>query len=184
MIEKGRLIQLTAFSLLAVISYAVYDKYYAAEPAAKFEPFTKGYSLEGVVVKTSDESGVIVSTMESPSMIHYADTEVSVITSPKYTMHQDDGDWVFTSTKGEINKGQTEIYFPEQVDLTLDAEGTDAVWVQTSQLKIKITHKTGVTDKEISVKRPGLLLTGLGSVINFTDQTIEILEDMYAEFEN
>jgi len=184
MIEKSRLIQLIIFGLLTAASYGVYEAYYADESSTQYEPFTKGYSLEGVVIKTSDESGAIISTMKSPLMVHYADTEVSVITSPQYIMHQDDGDWVFKSAKGEINKGQTEVFFPEAVDLTLDAEGPDPVSIQTSQLRIEINKKMGVTDENISVIRPGLLLTGMGSVINFADHSIEILEDMYAEFEN
>ena len=172
------------FGILAIVSYAIYNKYYAPEFDTEYEPFTKGYSLEGVIIRNSNESGEITSTIESPSMIHYADTELSEIKSPKYTMHQSDGDWVFTSVVGEINKGQTTIYFPELVDLSFDSETTEAVAIQTSQLTIDLNEKTGVTDSKISVKRPGLFLTGLGSVINFTDQSIEILEDMYAEFEN
>ncbi len=184
MFEKSRLIQLTVFGLLAVVSYAIYDNFFGTESATQYEPFTKGYSLEGVVIRTSDESGEIVSTMESPSMVHYADTEISMIESPKYTLHQNDGDWIFTSAKGEINKGQTEVFFPELVDLSFDSKETEAVNIQTSQLRIEIIKKIGVTDENISVKRPGLILTGLGSLINFNDHSIEILEDMYAEFEN
>ena len=104
MLEKFRLLQLMVFTVLAFVSYAVYDKYYGSDSETQFKPFTKGYSLEGVVIRTSDEAGEITSTIESPSMIHYADTEISVINEPRYTIHEKTGDWIFTSNKGEINK--------------------------------------------------------------------------------
>ncbi len=184
MFEKSRLIQLFAFALLALISYAIYDKFYGIESGTQYEPFTKGYSLEGVIIKTSDESGFITSTLVSPSMIHYADTEKSVIESPQYTLHQEDGNWVFNSSVGEINKGQTEVYFPESVELFLDVPEPESISIHTSQLNVVINSKTGKTEQRIDIKRPGLLLTGLGSLIDFNDHSIEILEDMYAEFEN
>jgi LPS export ABC transporter protein LptC len=108
-----------------------------------------------------------------------------VINEPKYTIHEKAGDWVFTSNIGEINKEQTELTFPQAVDLYLDVEeASKSVSVKTSRLVVDINNKIGRTDNEVIVKQPGVLLTGLGSVINFADQEIEIIEEMYAEFEN
>lgn len=184
MLDKSRWQQLTLFLILAVLSYGIYDNYFAQENTVEFEPFTKGYSLEGVIIKNSDEQGRIVSTIESPSMIHYADTEVSVVNDPKYTMHQKEGDWVFTSSKGEINKEQTELYFPGQVNLLHEPTTDEKVSIVTSNLLVDVVAKLGNGKGKITVEKPGLLMTGMGSVIDFTDQSVEILENMYAEFEN
>ena len=184
MLEKFRLLQLMVFAVLALVSYAVFEKYYGVDSETRFKPFTKGYSLEGVVIKTSDEAGEITSTIESPSMIHYADTEISVINEPRYTIHEKTGDWIFTSNKGEINKEQTELTFPDVVNFYLATEPLMAVSVKSSHLVVDINNKIGRTADKVIVKQPGAQLTGLGSVINFADQEIEIIEDMYAEFEN
>jgi LPS export ABC transporter protein LptC len=182
--EHRRWIQLSLFVLLALFSYGVYDRYFSQSTNIEYEPFTKGYSLEGVVMKTSDAEGHIVSTIESPAIVHYADTEVSVITKPKYTLHQQNGDWVFTSDEGEISPDQSELYFAGKVDLLLDSKKQDKVSIETSDLRVNVEDKIGKGKGDIQVIKPGLMMTGVGSVINFTDQSIEVLEDLYAEFEN
>ena len=172
------------FALLALFSYGVYDRYFGQSTEVEYEPFTKGYSLEGVVMKTSDEEGRIISTIESPAIVHYADTEISVITEPKYTLHQQNGDWVFESKVGEISPDQTELYFSGKVNLLLDSKTQDKVTIETSDLRVNVENKTGVGRGAINVDKPGLMMTGVGSKIDFTSQTIEVLEDLYAEFEN
>lgn len=182
MVDKLRVIQLSVFLMLALGSYAVYEKYYSTDVGVVYEPFTKGYSLEGVVIQTTDETGQIVSTIESPSVVHYADTEISVIEDPKYTIHQATGDWLFKSDRAEVNKSQTELYFPNQVELHLDV--VDAVTIDTSILVVNLQDKKGFSDEKIMMRKPGTMLTGVGSVINFKEQEIEILNEMYAEFKN
>lgn len=181
MFETGRWIQLVVFALLATLSYAIFNQFFSQDTSIEYEPFTKGYSLEGVVMRSSNEAGDIVSTVESPLVIHYADTEMSVIKEPRYIMHQSDGDWVFESEQGEINKDQTALYFPGQVHVQFDAGQLAMV---SDDLLVNIDENTGRGQGKIKLEKPGLLLTGLGSVINFTEQSIEILEDYYAEFEN
>ena len=48
-IDASRLRQLIGFAILAVISYAVYERYHSDEQGYQYEPFTKGYSIEGVL---------------------------------------------------------------------------------------------------------------------------------------
>ncbi len=182
--NQGKWTQLIVFALLALFSYGVYDRFFGQTTAVQYEPFTKGYSLEGVIMKTSDVDGRIVSTIESPAIVHYADTEVSVITAPKYTLHQPNGDWVFQSKKGEINPEQTELYFPGKVDMLLESSAHERVAIETSDLRVNVNNKTGRGQGMIHVIKPGMMMTGLGSVIDFNNESIEILEDLYAEFEN
>jgi LPS export ABC transporter protein LptC len=182
-IDASRLRQLIGFAILAVTSYAVYERYHSDERGYQYEPFTKGYSIEGVLIKNSDDEGKITSTIEAPSVIHYADSGLTVINQPVYRMHQAEGDWVFSSESGEINEAQTQLYFPEQVLLELDQPQTGSVRVETSQLKVDLEKQTGTTAQPLKVTQPGAVLSGVGSVIKFEQQEIEILENVYAEFE-
>ncbi len=184
MLDSVRLNQLLLFALLALASYVVYEKYYSTESVHSYEPFTKGYSLEQVVIKSTDESGRIVTTVESPLVIHYSDTETTVVNEPLIRLHETTGDWVFQSEKGEINQANTEIYFPEQVTLKLAGEAEETVDIKTSELTVDVVAKMGVTAQAVDVTRLGMLLKGLGATVNFKQQEIEILNDMYAEFEN
>ena len=171
------------FALLALGSYAVYETWHSDDSGYAYEPFTKGYSIEGVVIRNSDQEGHIVSTITAPSVIHYADSGRTVINQPSYRMHQEGGDWLFSSASGEINQAQTEMFFPEAVLLELDVATEDKVSVKTSQLTVDLEQQTGSSPEQLSVSQPGVLLKGVGSVIRFKQQEIEILEDVYAEFE-
>ena len=182
-IERFRFRQLLTFTLLALGSYAVYETWHSEDSGFAYEPFTKGYSIEGVVIRNSDEDGHIVSTITAPSVIHYADSGLTVINQPRYRMHQEAGDWVFSSATGEINQSQTKLYFPQEVLLELDVAEEDKVSVNTRQLTVDLDQQTGSSPENLTVSQPGVLLRGVGSVIRFEQQEIEILEDVYAEFE-
>ncbi|MCB1583345.1 MAG: LPS export ABC transporter periplasmic protein LptC [Xanthomonadales bacterium] len=182
--NQAKWLQLVLFGVMALLSYGVYDRFFDKSSNIQYEPFTKGYSLEGVIMKTSNSEGEIISTIESPAIVHYADSEVSVITEPKYTLHQQNGDWIFRSNKGEINPEQTEIYFPDKVNLLLNSDKQAALTIETSDFVVDVIRKTGRGKGVINVVKAGMLMTGVGSVINFTDESVEILEEMYAEFEN
>lgn len=184
MTETSRTKQLILFSLLAVLSYALYQRYFHVDASDRFKPFTKGYALTGVVIKSTDESGQVVTTVRSPSITHYADSEVTVIEQPQVTLHETQGDWEFTSSVGEINPGKTEIFFPNRVDIELISSTVQGVEVNTSALLVDVTSKTGSTPAPLMVKQQGSMLRGLGAVVDFNQQEIELLSEMYAEFEN
>lgn len=186
MIDATRIRQLLLFSLLALCSYAVFENYFSVDSETQFEPFTKGYALSGVTIQSTDETGQYVTTIKSPSVIHYADTETTVIQQPEIKLHEAEGDWLFTSDLGEINRQQTEMYFPNQVliDLLGVAQGSDEINIVTEQLTVDLTKKTGTTPALLTLTQVDTLIKGLGAVVNFQRQEIDILSEMYAEFDN
>lgn len=188
MIESSRLKQLIVFIILATVSYAVFEKYFSSNDKRLFEPFTKGYAISGVTIETTDENGKIVSTIKSPSVIHYADTEVTMIEQPDVTLYEGDGDWKFSSGVGEINAEQTQIYFPNAVLINLfnDKLGSDvnALAMNTSALTVDMSNKIGRTTEKVQMNQSGSMIKGVGAEVDFKLQQIEILSEMYAEFEN
>lgn len=188
MIESARIRQLLLFILLAVSSYAVFDKYFNVNDKELFQPFTKGYAITGVSIETTDENGQILSTIKSPSVIHYADTEKTIIEQPDVTLHEADGDWEFKSSVGEINAEKTEIFFPNEVLVNLkDLENTEnkkALAINTSALTVDMANKMGRTSNELLMEQIGSMMKGVGAVVDFNQQNIELLSEMYAEFEN
>ncbi len=186
MIDSDRLKQVLLFGLLAILSYAVFEKYFNDESSQQFEPFTKGYALTGVTIQSTDETGQIVTTIKSPAVTHYADTEKTVIQNPNIQLHEPQGDWVFTADIGEINPQQTEMYFPSKVVINL-LEGEQAsreVEIITEQLTVDVIQKVGTTPALLSMSQIDSIIKGLGAVVNFQQQELEILSEMYAEFKN
>ena len=186
MIDAGRIKQILLFGLLAVSSYAVFEKYFNVESVQEFEPFTKGYALTGVTIQSTDETGQFITTIKSPAVTHYADTEITVIQQPNVRLHEAEGDWLFTSDVGEINPQQTEIYFPNQVLINLLGmkQASDDINIMTEQLTVDITEKTGTTPALLTLSQVDSNIKGVGAVVNFHLQEIDILSEMYAEFEN
>lgn len=187
MIELNRTRQLVFFTVLAVLSYAVYDAYFSTQSTTPFEPFTKGYALTGVTIETTDEDGKIMTTIQSPSVIHYADSEKTVIEQPNITLYEDEGDWVFQSKTGEINAEQTQIFFPDAVAINLTApvkNNSQPMTINTRGLTVDVTKKMGQTDADLKVIQVGSFIQGVGAVVDFGQQEIEILNKMYAEYEN
>ena len=186
MIDAARIKQVVLFSLLAVLSYAVFEKYFSNEETQQFEPFTKGYALSGVTIQSTDETGQIVTTIKSPAVTHYADTEKTIIQQPNIKLHEVEGNWLFTSDIGEINPQQTEIYFPNQVviDLIGIEQASDEINIMTEQLTVDVSNKSGTTPALLSVTQVDSIIKGVGAVVDFKQQEIDILSEMYAEFEN
>lgn len=186
MIDAVRIKQLVRFSLLAVISYAVFERYFNYQTTQQFEPFTKGYALTEVTIQSTDETGQIITTIKSPAVIHYADTEKTVIQDPNIKLHDAGGDWLFKSDVGEINPLQTEIYFPNLVTIDLDdnTQADKPIRITTSELTVDVTKKSGHTPAVLNMSQLGTNFKGKGAVVNFEQQEIDILSELYAEFEN
>ncbi len=187
MIETSRIRQLVLFGVLAVVSYALYNKYFGGEASQLFQPFTRGYALTGVTIETTDEQGQIMTTIQSPAVIHYADSEKTLIEQPNVVLHDKGGDWVFQSLVGEINAQQTQIFFPDEVLINLENQAntqTEELVINTSALTVDMTNKTGKTEAELQMSQVGSLVKGMGAVVDFNQQEIEILSEMYAEYKN
>lgn len=188
MIEGFRIRQLVLFVILAVVSYAVFEKYYSTNDKKMFQAFTKGYAISGVSIETTDENGDIVSTIKSPSVIHYADTEKTIIEQPNVTLHEKDGNWNFNSSMGEINAKQTQIFFPNQVFVNLvsteNKKIVDDLSINTSALTVDMINKVGSTSEILQMTQIGSMIRGLGAIVDFNQQEIDLKSEMYAEFEN
>ena len=181
-----RIKQVFLFGLLAFLSYAVFEVYFSDESSQQFEAFTKGYALTGVIIQSTDETGQIVTTIKSPAVTHYADSEKTVIQQPNIELHEFQGDWLFVSELGEINPQQTEIYFPDEVVINFlgDKQTTENLEIMTEQLTVDVTQKAGTTPALLTMSQANSNIKGLGAVVNFKEQELTILSKMYAEFEN
>jgi len=176
--------QLLLFSVLALASYVVYEKYFAATGGTQYKPFTKGYALTGVTITSTDDDGRITNTIEAPAVTHYADTEKTVIEEPRIHLYGDEDKWLFTSAVGELSPDQNTLYFPEQVNISLLGTPEEQVDIVTSALQVNVTDKTGKTAAPFRLDQAGSWMRSIGAELKFNEQEINLLSEMYAEFEN
>lgn len=172
--------QLIFLVLLAVASYAVYEATLGGSDQPIYEPFTKGYALTEVTMKTTDENGRISSTLISPSLVHYVDNEMTLIDDPKVTVYSDQGNWYFQSPVAEYKRLEDLLFFPKEVTIQLKNE--QGLELQTSAVAVDLTTEQATTKAAISMHQPGVEMQGVGANIFLNTQTIEILDQVYAEY--
>lgn len=173
--------QLLIFGVLAGISYAVYEYAFAQENDVRFKPFTKGYALYDSTVQITNDEGHIHSTIKSPEMVHYADSQLTTIQSPEVIMVQKGRQWVMSSKVATINESQTAIHFPEQVTVKNDAE--QPLTVETSDMTVFPEQKSTASPAPIVIHQAGREMKGVGSKIDFDKELIEVLDETHAEFD-
>lgn len=174
--------QLLWFAILCVVSYALYQLLLSEQKTDSLQPFTKGYALYDSILQMSNQQGEINTVIKSPKIIHYADTENTLLKQPEIWLKQTGEDWRFTSAEATINQ-QREIYFPQPVHLQAEqTDGTINSTIDTEQLTIFSQQKQAQTPAKITVKQNGMSLSGTAATIDLEQKKIEIKHNVYAEF--
>ncbi|MFV0543855.1 MAG: LPS export ABC transporter periplasmic protein LptC [Marinicella pacifica] len=173
--------QLFVLLVFALLSVAVYQGFFRHSAGTDYEPFTKGYALTEVVMRSTDDSGQVVTEMRSPNMTHYLDNEQTLIEQPHVQLFADDNNWILQSPSAVFRRNQQFLYFPDKV--TVVSQQAPKVVVESSQLSVDLNTKEGRTPAAINLQQPGGWMRGVGAHIIFNNKQIEILNDVYAEFQ-
>ena len=173
--------QLILLLLFAFTSVAVYQGFYRDNGATGYEPFTKGYALTDVVMRSTDDSGQVVTHLQSPNMTHYLDNEQTLIKQPTVQLFTEDNSWLLESPEAIYQRNEQLLYFPDQV--IVESQQAPIVAIESSRLRIDLVSKEGTTPAEIKLQQASGLMQGVGAHILFNSKQIEILNDVYAEFE-
>lgn len=172
--------QLIGLLVLALLSVAVYQGFYQDKRDAGYEPFTKGYALTDVVMRSTDDSGQVVTRLQSPNMTHYLDNEQTWIKQPKVQLYTEDTTWDLQAPEAIYQRNEQSLYFPETV--TVASKQAPKITIASSQLRIDLISREGSTPAEISMVQDTGFMQGVGAHILFTSKQIEILKNVYAEF--
>lgn len=166
--------------VLALASVAVYQRYYQSDAGTDYEPFTKGYALTDVVMQSTDDSGQVVTRLQTPNMTHYLDNEQTLIEQPNVQLFTENNTWLLQSPNAVYQRNEQLLYFPDQVTVT--SQQDPKVVIDSSQLSVDLITKEGTTPSEITMVQDIGLMQGLGAHILFNSKQIEILNNVYAEF--
>ena len=173
------------FAVLALISYAVWQRYFKVEDNKDIEPFTKGYALEGVQMDITNEQGVITTKISAPSMVYYEDQSVLHMIEPQVVVLSEiEDDWKFTAPKGEYHENDKTLLFVERVDVVSmpKIETASPISIRTSGLSVSPESKTATTEDDISIDQATMHMTGNGALINLNQQEFRIKRNVKAEF--
>ncbi|KAA3649908.1 MAG: LPS export ABC transporter periplasmic protein LptC [Proteobacteria bacterium] len=173
--------QLFLLLFFALLSVGVYQGFFRENTGIDYEPFTKGYALTNVEMQSTDDSGQIVTQIHAPNMTHYLDNEQTVIEQPTVHLFTVDNTWQLQSPTALYQRNTEYLYFPDRV--TVVSQQAPLVTIESSQLSIDLSTKEGSTPAAISFNQPAGMMQGVGAHILFNSKQIEILNNVYAEFE-
>ena len=145
---------LLLFAVLAIGSYALYEYQFAKKSEWQFKPFTKGYALFDSQIQITDEQGKIHTSIQSPEIIFYADSEITKIKQPAVIFKSGDSEWQIDSEHAELNSDQTELFFPQDVamkSLGLEENST----INTSALTVFPEKQVANTAEQITFSQAG-----------------------------
>ena len=179
--ESNHIKSLVLFAVLAALSYGLYEYRFSKESSWQFKPFTKGYALFDSEIQFTGDDGVIHTSIASPEIIFYADSEETVIKQPVMFYNSGDTQWRMESSEAQINAKQSEIFFPQAVVLkTLNSESNTEI--NTSALTMFPEMKKAETKAHMEWLQAQMIMSGEGSVIDLNLQEIEVLDETHAEF--
>ncbi|MFK8013712.1 MAG: LPS export ABC transporter periplasmic protein LptC [Marinicellaceae bacterium] len=173
--------QIMMFFLLALISYSIWKIYFDHEKVATDKPFTKGYSVENVVLKITDETGVLSGEFKSPKLIRYTDSPIVYIEKPEmWTFDNGQQHWSIQSETAEYNSELLHVDLSENlIAKTVNGSG---IRFNAENLFVDLNTKTAHTDAGIILKKELLSMTGQSAKFDLKNETIEVNNHVKAQY--
>lgn len=167
-------VQIIIFFILALFSYAVWKIFIFKEIEVKDKPFTKGYSIDNLELRITDEKGHISARFISPSLLRYTDSDIVLIKSPKlWTYEQGEQNWNFSSKQAEYNHKQNRVNLIEQVKAT-NLNSDSKINFTSNDLNLDLVNKLATTDNGIKVEKEQMSMSGEQADFDFKNDKIEV----------
>ncbi len=176
--------QIVIFSLFALVSYGVWKYFFDREKFIQDKPFTKGYSVENVELKITDESGQLTARFTSPNLTRYTDSPVLHINEPLFwTYHEGKEHWLLESQKAEYNTEEEEIDFSEKLMAhTVGIEQPTSF--EANSLLLDLKNKIATTDDGVVFKQNNMIMTGQIAKFDLTQETLEVNKNVKAIYKS
>lgn len=176
--------QILIFSILALSSYAVWKIFVFEEEVIEDKPFTKGYSVDNLELRITDDNGKMSAKFNSPSLIRYTDSDVVMIKSPiLWTYEEGNQNWQFKSKIAEYNHKLNQIKLIEKVKAT-SLNDDSIIKFTSNDLSIDLHEKSAQTQRGISVVKELFSMTGNIANFNFKNKNLEVRNNVKVIYKN
>lgn len=176
--------QIILFALFALVSYGIWKYFFDREKLIQDKPFTKGYSVENVELKITDESGQLTARFISPNLTRYTDSPVLHINEPLFwTYHDGTEHWLLESQKAEYNTDKEEVDFSDKLMAhTVNVE--HPTYFETNSLLLDLKNKNAYTDDGVVFKQNQMIMTGQIAQFDLTHETLEVNKNVKAVYKS
>ena len=173
--------QIIIFSILALISYAIWTYYFNKESINQKKPFTKGYSVKNIELRITDKTGQMTAKFTSPSIIRYTDSPVIFINSPLFWTYDAQGKehWLMKSNKAEYNAEKDEVgLYDNLIAKTINDESETSFKADNILLNLK--SKQAHTSDGIILIQQQFTMTGQIAKFDLENEILEVNNNVKA----
>ncbi len=176
--------QIALFAVLALVIYAVWNYYFNREEIKKDKPFTKGYSVEKIEMRMTNQEGELSTKFKSPSLIRYTDSPVLFIDSPTvWTYENNTEKWLIKANKAELNTQTDKVELIDNVNAHSLNE-KEPMDFSTNFLTLDLTNKKAQTTAGISMQQAQFSLQGQVAHIDLKNKIIEVNNNVKAIYKS
>lgn len=176
--------QIIIFSAIALFIYGVWQYFFNKEELIQDKPFTKGYSIENLELKITDDLGKLTGKFISPSLVRYTDSTIMHINKPLFWTYKDGvKHWEVKSNIAEFNPAKNEINFLEE--LVAKTINDDSITEFTANsLLIDLKNNLASTKDGIYLKQQNFAMTGQIAQFNLKNETLEVNNNVKAVYKS
>ena len=168
------------FFILALLSYALYKYYFDPLIITKDKPFTKGYSVENVELKITDEKGQLSAKFKSPNLVRYTDSPLLFIETPLFWTYNDNQEhWLIQSEKAEFNTDTNEVSLIDNV-IAKTINDSSETRFKTASLLVKLEDSSAFTDAGISLQQKQFKMSGQIAHFDLKNEILEVNNNVKA----
>lgn len=172
------------FLVLAILIYSIWQIFFNLEKQKSNKPFTKGYSVENLELKITDESGKLVGKFTSPGLIRYTDSELILISKPKMWTYDDAKQhWQIFSEKAEYNNKTNEINFTEELKAS-SILGDKKSSFTANSLLVKLDNSTAYTNNGIVFNQTPFTMSGEIAKLDMKKEILEVNDNVKAIYKS
>jgi len=164
--------------------YTIWQVYFVSEDIQTDKPFTKGYSVENIELKITDDSGKLVGKFHSPELVRYTDSDIIHIKMPEFWTYNDGKiNWKINSNSAEFDSRKNEVDFKEK----LNAESitlTPKQQFTSNSLRVLLDKHLAVTNNGIIFKQDTATMSGINAILDLKKQIIEVNNNVKAIYKH
>ena len=172
------------FSLLALLSFAFWRYFIFQEDLKVDKPFTKGYSVENLELRITNDEGEMSAKFISPNLIRYTDSPEVEISKPKFwTYNLGDKQWLITSNSAKYNTKTNKVVLNEEL-MAKTINANTPTSFEADNLLVDLNTKLATTRDGILLKQQLLNMQGQVAKIDLNKQILEVNKNVKAVYKS
>ena len=171
------------FSMISLLSYGVWKYYFDREKTDIDKPFTKGYSVEKIELRITNEKGELTAKFKSPSLIRYTDNPILYIKAPLFWLYKEGKEqWEMQSEEAEYNAELNEVGLYD--NLLAQSTTEEQTRFEAMNLLLNLNNKKAHTSDGVRIIQQQFVMTGQNAYFDLDNELLEVNNDVKAVYKS